>query len=126
MIVRTRDDLKKLDSVVSDRMWTSYRYLLKKDGVGFSLHETVVEAGSEQVLWYKNHIEANLILEGEAELEDLDTGKKYSLTPGSMYVLNGHERHVFRSKTRVRLVCVFNPPCTGKEVHDADGSFPLL
>jgi mannose-6-phosphate isomerase-like protein (cupin superfamily) len=126
MIVRTQDDLKKLDSVVSDRMWTSYRYLLKKDGVGFSLHETVVEAGSEQVLWYKNHIEANLILEGEAEVEDLGTGRKYALKPGSMYVLDGHERHIFRSKTRVRLVCVFNPPCTGKEVHDADGSFPLL
>jgi quercetin dioxygenase-like cupin family protein len=126
MIVRTKDDLKKLDSVVSDKMWTSFRYLLKKDGVGFSLHETVVEAGSEQVLWYKNHIEANLILEGEAEVENLGTGKKYSLKPGSMYVLDGHEKHVFRSKTRVRLVCVFNPPCTGKEIHDADGSFPLL
>jgi L-ectoine synthase len=126
MIVRTRDDLKKLDAVVSDRKWTSYRYILKGDGVGFSLHETVIEAGSEQQLWYKNHVEANLILEGEAEVEDLTTGTIHRLLPGSMYVLDGHEKHIFRTKTRVRLVCVFNPPCTGKEVHDADGSFPLL
>jgi hypothetical protein len=23
-------------------------------------------------------------------------------------------------------VCVFNPPCTGAEVHDEDGAYPLL
>jgi L-ectoine synthase len=26
----------------------------------------------------------------------------------------------------VRTVCVFNPPCTGREVHDENGVYPLL
>jgi L-ectoine synthase len=24
------------------------------------------------------------------------------------------------------MVCVFNPPCTGREVHDENGVYPLL
>ena len=126
MIVRNRKELEALGSLVSDKKWTSARYLLKRDGMGFSLHETTVEAGSEQILWYKNHLEACILLEGEAEIEDLKTGKKYRLTPGTCYALDQHDRHVFRTKKRTRLICVFNPPCTGKEIHDQDGSFPLL
>ena len=126
MIVRTREDLKGLDRIVSDKKWISARYLLKKDGLGFSLHETIIEAGSEQQLWYKNHFEANIIIEGVAEVEDLATGKVYGLAPGTLYALDRHDRHIFRAKTRVRLICVFNPPCTGQEIHDRDGNFPLL
>ena len=44
MIVRTHTDLEALDSIASDKKWSSARYLLKKDGMGFSLHETIVEA----------------------------------------------------------------------------------
>lgn len=126
MIYRTRDDLKAMNSIVADKKWTSARYLLKRDGMEFSLHETTVEKGSEQILWYKNHVEACIVIEGEAEVEDLSTGKKYKITPGTLYALDKHDRHVFRTITRTRLICVFNPPCTGSEVHDEDGSYPLL
>jgi len=126
MIVRTRKDLEALGSIVSDKKWSSSRYLLKRDGMGFSLHETTVEAGSEQMLWYKNHLEACLLLEGEAEIEELATGRKHRLSPGTCYALDQHERHVFRTLKKCRLICVFNPPCTGREIHDQDGSFPLL
>ena len=126
MIVRTHTDLEALDSIASDKKWSSARYLLKKDGMGFSLHETIVEAGSEQILWYKNHLEACIVVEGEGEIEDLSTGKKYVLRPGTCYALDKNDRHIFRSKNRIRLICVFNPPCTGKEIHDEDGSYPLL
>jgi L-ectoine synthase len=126
MIVRTRKDLEALGSIVSEKKWSSARYILKRDGVGFSLHDTTVEEGSEQVLWYKHHLEVCLLLEGEAEIEVMATGKKHRLFPGTCYALDQHERHVFRARTRCRMICVFNPPCTGQEIHDPDGSFPLL
>jgi len=32
---------------------------------------------------------------------------------------------VLRASTRMRMVCVFNPPLAGKEVHDRNGAYPL-
>ena len=92
----------------------------------FRSHETTVEAGSEQILWYKNHFEACIVIEGEGEIEDLSTGEVHLLFPGVAYGLDQHDRHIFKAKTRMKLICVFNPPCTGKEVHDEEGVFPLL
>jgi L-ectoine synthase len=43
-----------------------------------------------------------------------------------MYALNGNERHYLRARKDMRLICVFNPPLTGAEVHDEDGAYPLL
>ena len=65
-------------------------------------------------------------IEGEGEVELAEEGTVYSIKPGTLYVLNDHEKHFLRGKTDLRLVCVFNPPCTGREVHGEDGSYPLL
>jgi L-ectoine synthase len=43
-----------------------------------------------------------------------------------MYLLNGHEHHRVTAVTDLHTVCVFNPPCTGREVHDEHGAYPLL
>jgi len=43
-----------------------------------------------------------------------------------MYALNAHDRHVLKARKNLRMVCVFNPPCTGRETHDKDGAYPLL
>jgi len=43
-----------------------------------------------------------------------------------MYALNVQDRHVLRVKEDFRCVCVFNPPCSGAETRDAEGSYPLL
>ncbi len=53
----------------------------------------------------------------------------YAGTETSMWYanhLNGHERHTVRPKTDFRVLCVFTPPVTGREVHDENGSYPLL
>ena len=50
----------------------------------------------------------------------------HDIKPGVMYLLNGHEHHTLRAHTDVKTVCVFNPPCTGREVHDENGVYPLL
>jgi len=41
-------------------------------------------------------------------------------------MLNGHEKHLLRAEQEMRMVCVFNPPLTGREVHDESGVYPLL
>lgn len=123
MIVRYKEDIINSEQHVETDIWTSTRFFIKKDGLGFSLHETVIEADTEQVLWYKNHIEAVIITEGKAEIENFETGETYSLEPGSAYALRG-EKHIFRTFTRVVCYCVFLPGLNGDEIPDEDGAYP--
>jgi L-ectoine synthase len=125
MIVRDLASIEDTERDVRADTWSSRRLLLGGDGMGFSLHDTVLHAGTVTEMWYRNHVEAVYCIEGTGELEDIDNGAVYQIAPGTMYALNGHEKHRLRAHTALRMVCVFNPPCTGAEVHDADGSYPL-
>lgn len=124
MIVRTLDEVAGSDRDVVGEGWRSRRLLLRRDGMGFSLHDTTVAAGSELNLQYKHHLEACYCLDGEAELTDQASGEQHAVRPGTMYALDRHDRHTLRVRTDLHLVCVFNPALTGGETHDADGSFP--
>nr|WP_042190875.1 ectoine synthase [Kibdelosporangium sp. MJ126-NF4]CEL19655.1 L-ectoine synthase [Kibdelosporangium sp. MJ126-NF4]CTQ94545.1 L-ectoine synthase (EC 4.2.1.-) [Kibdelosporangium sp. MJ126-NF4] len=126
MIVRTTNDVTDTDRDVQTPNWRSKRIILAGEQVGFSVHETTLYAGTVNDFWYANHVEAVFVVEGEGELEDKETGTVYQLTPGSLYLLNGHERHQLRPRTQMRTVCVFNPPVTGREVHDENGVYPLI
>jgi L-ectoine synthase len=55
-------------------------------------------------IWYKNHLEACYVLEGEGTIEDLSTGTVHELGPGMLYALNNHDRHRLRARTRMHLV----------------------
>ena len=127
MIVQTIDEvIKSKDRNVESSNWASRRFLVKKDGMGFSLSETIIYEGSETEIWYKNHLEACYCVEGEGEVEVLEPEPGiYQIKPGTLYALDKHDKHILRGKTRMKLVCVFNPPLTGKEVHDEDGSYVL-
>ena len=37
---------------------------------------------------------------------------------------NKHDRHILRAAKTMRLICIFNPALTGKEVHDENGGYP--
>ena len=129
MIVKTLNDIKTSGYEVRspDNNWLSRRLLLKQDGMGFSLHDTIVYEGTESLIWYKNHLEAVYCIEGNGEIEVLlPENRIYPIEAGTVYALNNHEKHRLRAKTRMRIICVFNPPCVGNEVHDADGTYPLL
>ncbi|HVV30401.1 MAG TPA: ectoine synthase [Mycobacteriales bacterium] len=126
MIVRTLAQIEGTERDVGAETWCSRRFVLAGDGVGFSLHDTVLYAGTSTDMWYRDHIEAVYCISGEGLLEDLDNGTSYPLAAGTMYLLNGHEHHRVTATTDLRTVCVFNPPCTGREVHDEDGAYPLL
>lgn len=126
MIVRRLQDIQDTSQDVVTKNWASRRLLLRKDGMGFSLHETTIFPGTETHIWYKNHLEAVYCIEGEGEIEVLPDRKIHHIEPGVMYALDQHDRHYLRAKTRMRLVCVFNPPLTGREVHDEEGVYPLM
>lgn len=123
MIVKHLEDVIGSAYDIDTPNWNSRRLLLKKDNVGFSLHDTIIKAGTETMIWYKHHIEAVYCIEGEGEIELIDTKETHQIKPGMLYVLNGHEKHWLRGKTNMRMLCVFNPPCTGHEVHDEEGAY---
>jgi L-ectoine synthase len=126
MIVRTLDDVVGSDRDVAAANWSSRRFLLASDGLGYSLNDTVLHAGTTTTMWYRHHQESVYCVEGRGTLTDLETGQVHPIAPGTLYVLDGNERHELHAETDLRMVCVFTPPLTGQEVHDADGAYPLL
>lgn len=129
MIVRTLEkDILGTEAEVkaATGTWTSRRLLLRRDGMGFSFHDTLIHAGTETCIHYANHLEAVYCVGGEGEVELVDTGEKFPIKDGTVYALNGHEKHFLRAFKELRLICVFNPPLTGREDHDEAGVYPLL
>lgn len=126
MIVRRLDDILGTDREVhaENGNWVSRRLSLADDDMGFSMHDTVLFAGTETEMWYKHHLEAVYCVGGSGTIEDLATGEIHEIGPGTIYLLNEHDRHIVRATEDLHMVCSFNPPVTGREVHDADGAYP--
>lgn len=124
MIVRNLADVRQSDRHVESNGWHSDRLLLKDDRMGFSFHVTTMFAGEELHMHYQNHLEAVLVMQGEGTIEDLGTGLTHELKPGVMYALNANDKHIVRPVQDIVCACVFNPPVTGREVHDENGAYP--
>ncbi len=128
MIVRqlqtAQDSTRRIDSAG----WNSVRMLLTDDNMGFSFHITTIYEGAELDMHYKNHLETVYLTEGAGEITDLATGQTHPLSVGSIYALNQNDHHILRANkgTHMRMVCVFNPPITGQEVHDESGAYALV
>jgi len=124
MLIRSLDTIRASERNVVTDGWESARLLLKDDGMGFSFHITTMYAGKVLAMHYRHHLESVYVLSGEGTIEDLGTGQIHDLRPGTLYVLNAHDRHIVRPKTDLVTACVFNPPVTGREVHDETGAYP--
>lgn len=98
---------------------TSHRMLTEKDGMGFTVAHTVVNAGSESRLQYRRHLEACYCISGRGSVLSADGSEQHILEPGSIYVLDKHDPHVLKADPGedMHLVSVFNPPLTGEERH---------
>lgn len=105
--------------------FTSNRILLESDGMGYGMTKTVIPPNGKQFWHYKSHLESCYCVSGRGELTDKITGEVYPITPDTTYVLDKHDAHYFEAFEEVTLICVFNPPLTGKEVHKDDGSYEL-
>ena len=123
MLIKRLKDIRNSNRNVIDNGWESSRLLLADDGVGFSFHITTLRAGGEWTFHYRHHVEAVYVMSGKGSVEDLATGERYQLEPGTMYVLNDNDRHTLRAETELVTACVFNPPVTGTEVHDETGAY---
>ncbi len=126
MIVRSLNEITGTERETSAETWTSRRLLLKSDGMGFSLHDTILYAGTTTEMEYQNHLEAVYCIEGKGRLKDLVNDKEYVIQAGTMYALSGNERHILIAEQQLRMVCVFNPPIVGSETHDKNGVYPLV
>ena len=127
MLVRNLPEADKTNRriVSPDGNWESTRLLLKQDKMGFSFHVTTIYAGADFRMHYQNHVEAVYCISGEGEVETLADGRKYAIKPGTIYALDQHDEHKLRAFSELKLVCVFNPPLNGTEVHNAEGAYEL-
>jgi L-ectoine synthase len=76
---------------------------------------------------YRHHLEAVYCIEGSGSILDAETGTRHRIKPGTVYALDKHDKHVLEADPgrRLRMICVFNPPVTGGEVHDETGAYPV-
>lgn len=125
MIVRTLEQARKSDRRVVAETWESARLVLRNDNVGFSFHITTIYAGTETEICYSNHLESVYCISGNGEIENMADGAIYPIKPGTIYVLDQHDRHLLRADSELSLACVFNPALSGLETHDASGAYPL-
>ena len=126
MLVTNLNDLNDTERDIQSENWRSRRMVLAREGVGFSFHDTVIYAGTTSTFHYANHIEAVYCVQGEGTLTNEVTGEVHEIKDGTMYLLDGHEKHTVRATTELRMACVFNPPVTGRETHDGNGIYQLV
>ncbi|MFT6029367.1 MAG: L-ectoine synthase [Oleiphilaceae bacterium] len=127
MIVRTMEQAEKdgRKIISPDGNWDSTRLLLKDDNMGFSFHVTTIYKGADFGIHYQNHLESVYCMSGRGEIENLEDGKIHPIEVGTVYILDKHDKHVLRAFEEMKMVCVFNPPLNGKEVHNKDGAYEL-
>ncbi|WP_193183193.1 ectoine synthase [Nisaea sediminum] len=124
MIVRTYEECRDTDRHVVTEGWESVRMLLKDDKMGFSFHITTIFPNSEHEFEYKNHFESVFCVSGGGSITDIAKGETHEIKVGTMYALDQHDRHILRGGPEGMVVaCCFNPPVSGREVHDEDGAY---
>ena len=101
----------------------SNRLLLDEDGMGYTMTKTVIEPGKRVFQHYKNHLESCYCVKGKAILTNALTGEEHAIEPDVTYVLDKNDPHYFEAIEETVLICVFNPPLTGREIHQEDGSY---
>ena len=115
MIIRQLEDVLAVD-------WgngLSRRLLLRADGLGYTLTDTIVRAGTSSRLEYRSHLEACYCIAGRGRVIDAD-GNAHVLVPGTMYALDDNDPHCLEADPDedLRLICVFLPALEGHERHN--------
>jgi L-ectoine synthase len=112
--------IRKLDSVKTVEWGNglSRRFLLESDGMGYTVTDTIINAGTTSRLEYKNHLEACYCIEGSGAVVEMD-GTRHEIVPGTLYALDRHDMHdlIANPEGDMRLVCMFTPALTGDEAH---------
>jgi L-ectoine synthase len=117
MILRTLEEIEGSETDVAWGNGQSRRFLVEKDNMGFSITDTIVNAGTTSLLEYCNHMEACYCIEGKGQVALSPDGPFSPIEPGTMYALDKHDKHYLKADTTLRLVCVFRPALQGYESH---------
>jgi L-ectoine synthase len=115
MLIRELDKVKCVE-------WgngLSRRFLVEADGMGYTVTDTIVRAGTKSLIEYKNHLEACYCIEGKGSVIEMD-GTEHIIEVGTMYALDNRDPHYLcgGEDTDLRLVCMFTPALQGDEHHD--------
>ena len=105
--------------------FVSHRILLDKDNMGYTMTKTVIPPTGRQFWHYKNHLESCYCVSGRGVVTDIESGEEYVIEPDTTYVLDKNDPHYFEAIEETVLICVFNPPLTGNEVHNDEGIYEL-
>lgn len=104
----------------------SLRLAVSSDNLGFSFHQTEIKKSDVPYHWhYKSHLELCFCISGKGELTSIEDGYIRSVLPGTAYILDQHDDHLFKAIEDTILISVFNPPVAGDEIHDVEGSYIL-
>ena len=111
-------DLKSLEGTDRDTTPTgcrSIRFLIASDGVGFSVHKTIIPKGEPNHWHYPYHVESCYCVSGKGILIDYATGNSFEIMPDTLYLLQGDD-HSFQALEDTVLISVFNPPSFGPHI----------
>ena len=81
--------------------------------MGYTVTDTIVNAGTKSLIEYKNHLEACYCIEGSGSVIEMD-GTEHEIEPGTIYALDKHDPHYLLGGENedLRLVCMFTPALT--------------
>lgn len=122
-VIRTADLPKERIVPCPKGGFVSHRILLADDGMGYSMTKTIIPPNGPQHWNYKHHLESCYCVSGKGLLVNLTNGRYFAIEPDTTYVLDKHDDHTFEALEETILICVFNPPLTGREIHQTDGSY---
>lgn len=118
MIIRKLKDVVGSDREVNWGNGTSRRFLLERDGMGYSFTDTIVKANTTSLLEYKNHMEACYCISGSGLVVEASSGEIHEIEVGTIYALDKNDAHYLVARDEdLRLVCVFMPALVGHESH---------
>lgn len=104
--------------------FTSHRLVTERDGMGYSMTKTIVHPGKPHRWHYRHHLETCYCISGKGLLINEDTREMHAIAADQTYLLDKHDAHTFEALEETVLICVFNPPLHGEEIHDANDSYP--
>jgi len=113
---------RQVDSPLGE--FTSLRFLLAEDVTGFTMTHTTVRPCGWLHWYYKYHYEACYCIKGLGYVKNIRSGEVYTIKPGVFYAVR-NEEHCFKAVVETELICVFNPPLRGKEIHNEDGIYEV-
>jgi L-ectoine synthase len=115
MFVRNVRDIIGTERDVQGNGWKSRRLILARDGLSVSVHETILDPNLTLTFTYKEHRETVYCIAGEGSVENVATGETTDLRPGSIYSVGIGDAHIVKTRTTMKLLCIFDPPLMGHE-----------